>query len=112
MEPVAELRQSFGGECIGDIDVACIRDGRFIVGEVKQSVGLYKRSDFEGMTALARIAQPNEVIFSSLDSPSRMVLQELEIRKTLSPLGITVCWLQLSNICFEPFPAPLKPSSS
>lgn len=100
------LYEKRGNEVFGDIDIVCIQDGKFIIGEIKQSIGLFCKSDFEKMVKIAEIIRPNKLLFSSLDrEPTRFVLENIdEIRKRLAPLEIEVQWYQLHSYVFDAAP--------
>ncbi len=89
-----------------DIDIVCIQDGKFIIGEIKQSIALFKKSDFEKMAEIAELLKPDILLFSSLDpKPNRSVNDNLEIlKKRLAPLEIEVSWYQLHSYIFEASP--------
>ncbi len=83
----------------GELDIVCIKDGKFILGEVKQHVGLFTKKDFEKMAEVATLLKPDLLLFSSLDlEPNSMVKKNIEIlRKQLSNLEIEVKWYPLSR---------------
>ena len=91
---------------ISDLDIVCIKDGKFIIGEIKQSIGLFKKSDFEKMAKIAELLKPDTLIFSSLDpKPNKLVNDRLAIlKRRLVPLGIEVGWYQLHSRIFEASP--------
>lgn len=82
----------------GEIDVACIVDGQFVIGEVKQSVSLFKDSDFTKMAELARLLKPDVIIFSSMDKdPNALVKENIEkMRNDLADLEVDVKWYGIS----------------
>lgn len=90
----------------GELDIVCIQDGKFIIGEVKKSIRLFKRSDFEKMAEIAEWIKPDVLIFSSLDpKPNESVIENIEIlRKRLLPLEIEVKWYKLHSWIFEASP--------
>ena len=51
-----------------EVDIACVQDGKFIIGEVKQSMSLFKKKDFDTMAEIAEQTKPNIVLFSCVDS--------------------------------------------
>ena len=91
---------------VGDLDIAVILDGLFVIGEVKQSVSLFSPSVFETMEEVAKRLQPDRVIFSSLDAePNATVRAGIDkLKASLEPLGIDVCWYPLHRSDFEPAP--------
>lgn len=89
-----------------EIDLLCIKDGKFIIGEVKQSINLFDVSDFDKMEEIAKLIRPDIVLFASLDAaPNRSVTNHIERLKTrLAFLEIDVNWLQLRPWVFSPQP--------
>jgi hypothetical protein len=109
--PSLELLKSEGEDSreyksVGDLDIVCVLDGKFIIGEIKQSVGLFKPSDFEKMADLAEVIRPDLVLFSSLNQkPTRTVSQSIDkVKRRLEPLEIEAEWFELSEHIFEPSP--------
>jgi len=101
-----ELLKKDQDTAFGEIDVLCIQDGKFIIGEVKQSVDLFTKRDFEKMAEIATLIRPHVLLFSSLDrTPSKSVTAHIErIKKQLAHLEIDVRWHQLSRYAFEARP--------
>lgn len=91
---------------VGELDLVCIVDGRFTIGEVKNSIALFKKSDFDALASIAKEIKPDVVLFSALDgSPTRFVQNNIErIRKELEPLEIDVNWYALHHWITEPRP--------
>lgn len=86
---------------VAEVDIACIQDGKFILGEVKQSMSLFRKSDFDAMAEIAQRTKPNVVLFSCIDSqePTRNIVGHIErIRDRLNPLEIDVKWYQLEYL--------------
>ncbi len=90
----------------GEIDVMCIKDGKFVIGEVKQSIDLFKTSDFDKAAEIGRLLKPDIILFSSLDKkPNKFVLDNIaELRNKLKPFEIDVKWYQIHHWVFEPQP--------
>lgn len=80
-----------------EIDLLCIVDGEFIIGEIKQSASLFDKNDFEKMEKVAKLVRPDRIIFSALDGkPSSSVLANIEkMKQDLSYLGIKVEWYSI-----------------
>jgi hypothetical protein len=89
-----------------DLDICCVIDGQFIIGEVKARHGRFHPSDFQKITALAKEIHPDKVVFSSLDKTiSQKRKDDVERVKTeLEPFGIEVEWLHLDPGVFESSP--------
>ena len=84
-----------------EVDIACIQDGKFIIGEVKQSASLFKEKDFDAIANIAERTKPDIVLFSCLDSqqPTKSIGKHIErIRAKLSPLEIDVKWHELEYL--------------
>ena len=84
-----------------EVDIACIQDGKFIIGEVKQSASLFKEKDFDAIANIAERTKPDIVLFSCLDSqqPTKSIDKHIErIRVKLSPLEIDVKWHELEYL--------------
>lgn len=77
-----------------EIDLLCVKDGEFIIGEIKQSVGLFDKNDFEKMEKVAKLIKPDQIIFSALEGkPSTFILENIEkMKSNLSYLEIKVEW--------------------
>ncbi len=93
----------------GELDIICIQDGKFIIGEVKQSIGLFRDSDFKKMKEIALLLKPDKVIFSSLNKASEVtdfVKDKIsELQNELSHLEIIVEWYQIYEYVFDPSPS-------
>ncbi len=91
---------------VGDLDIAVILDGQFVIGEVKQSVTLFEPDDFDKMEKIAKRLFPDKVIFASMESNQNSTVKSgiERLKTTLQPLGIEVCWYQLDRSIFEPAP--------
>ena len=90
----------------GELDIVCLVDGQFVIGEIKQSIGLFKESDFSKMNKIAQLLKPDRIIFSSLDKgASGLVKNEIsKLQKNLSYLEIDVQWYQIHDYVFDPNP--------
>lgn len=93
-------------EICAELDVVCIQDGQFVLGEVKQSVGLFHPEDFKRMKDIAELVRPDKIIFSSLDKePTEFVKENIEKLKTeLAYLEIEVAWYPVRYWIFNPGP--------
>ena len=81
-----------------EVDIACIQDGKFIIGEVKQSMSLFGKSDFDAIAEIAERTKPDIVLFSCIDSqkPTKSIADHIKrIRTKLSPFEIDVKWYEL-----------------
>ncbi len=85
-------------DLIAEVDIACIQDGKFIIGEVKQSIGLFNKNDFDKTAEIAKRVKPDTVLFSCVDNqqPTKNITTHIErIKKELCPLEIDVIWYEL-----------------
>jgi hypothetical protein len=91
---------------VGEVDIAAIVDGNFIIGEIKQSVSLFDSDEFDKITNIAEQVRPDKIIFSSMAlKPNQFVINNIErIKNRLAPLKIEVEWYQLHYWIFDPSP--------
>ena len=78
-------------EKTAEVDIACIQDGKFIIGEVKQSMNLFKTQDFDDIAEIAKRTKPDRVLFSCIDSqqPTCFITRNIErIRENSAPLKL------------------------
>ena len=100
--PQDELSQEL--ETVAEVDIACIQDGKFIIGEVKQSMKLFGKKDFDDMAKIAEKTKPDIVLFSCIASqqPTTFITNHIErIRSKLRPLEIDVQWYQLESLDYS-----------
>ena len=98
-EPEDELSERL--DKIAEVDIACIQDGKFIIGEVKQSASLFRKRDFDAIADIAERTRPDIVLFSCIDSqqPTKFIDSHIKrIRDRLSPLEIDVKWYELEYL--------------
>ena len=89
---------------VAEVDIACIQDGKFIIGEVKQSMGLFRTKDFDDMAEIAQRTKPDIVLFSCIDSdePTSFITNNIErIKSKLSSLEIDVQWYELKSLDYS-----------
>ena len=89
---------------VAEVDIACIQDGKFIIGEVKQSMSLFREKDFDDMAKIAERTKPDTVLFSCVDrqQPTRFITDQIErIQSKLNPLGINVQWYELEALDYS-----------
>ena len=85
-------------DLIAEVDIACIQDGKFIIGEVKQSMSGFKEKDFDKTSEIAKRVKPDTVLFSCIDNqqPTENIKAHIErIKKELCSLEIDVIWYEL-----------------
>ncbi len=68
-------------ELTAEVDIACIQDGKFIIGEVKQSRDLFKKDDFNKTSEIAKRVKPDIVLFSCVDK-QKPTMVDFRIHRT------------------------------
>jgi len=104
--PCLDLFENDDKGPVGDLDIAVIRDGQFVIGEVKQSRDLFDGATFAKMEGIARRLWPDVLLFASMDrEPTALITKEIaRLSEDLRPLGIDVRWYQLHESTFDPSP--------
>gem|GEM_PF-4808816 len=109
--PSLELINKIEGETdkyksVAEIDLLCIKDGKFIIGEIKQSIGLFDEHEFSKMMELGKLLKPDIILFSSLDKkPNKFVEEKIaKLKIDLAYLEIDVQWYPLDSWIFGPCP--------
>jgi hypothetical protein len=78
-----------------EIDLICISDGQFIIGEVKNSAKLFSKNDFDKIEKIALEIHPDKVIFYALEGPFEKVEQYTkDLQKKLSKFCIDVHFIK------------------
>lgn len=87
---------------LGDLDIVCIQDGQFIMGEVKQSSSLFKAKHFEEAFKLAKQIRPNILLFSSYDDKKTKLIEDniKLLQEKLEPYGVKVMWHEAQKISY------------
>jgi len=93
-------------QCLGEIDLLCIKDSKFIIGEIKQTVGLFRADDFNKIGDIAEKIKPDIIIFSSIDiKPNALVEENVKaLQERLKNLEIKVRWYPIRQRAFEASP--------
>lgn len=104
--PSLEIRIEGSSETFSDLDITCVKDGKFIIGEVKEVCSLFKENDFKKMGHIAKLIRPNKVIFSSMDKEPDLITKQRieELKKDLEPFNIEVGWYAFHHWNYEPSP--------
>jgi len=91
-------------EKVTDADIACIQDGRFIMGEIKQSQSQFTLSQMTTLAEVAEIVEADILLFSSLDKETTTRTTHLveAIKQKLKHTDIEVGWYALDERAFEP----------
>jgi hypothetical protein len=105
--PCLDLFEDYDEGPIGDLDIAVILDGKFVIGEVKQSLDLFDEATIVKMGEIARRLLPDVLLFASMEDrqPPKRITNELErLSQQLQPVGVTVRWYPLHGYKFHPSP--------
>jgi hypothetical protein len=104
--PCLDLFENDDKGPIGDLDITVIRDGLFVIGEVKQSRDGFDEAAFVKMEEIARRLLPDVILFASMDrAPTALITKEIDRLSTaLKPLNIAVQWYPLREDKFESDP--------
>jgi hypothetical protein len=104
--PCLDLFEAEGERPVGDLDIAAILDGQFVIGEVKQSRDLFDEAAFVKMEGVARRLLPDVLLFASIErEPNGLITREIRrLSEALGPLGIAVRWYPLHAHIFSPSP--------
>jgi hypothetical protein len=102
--PSVDLFEGFNEPNLGDLDIACILNGEFVIGEIKHSCKLFKEEDIQNLCAIAIRVRADRVIFAALEAePCSKVGKFIErARPQLARFEIRVEWYQLTDYIFEP----------
>ncbi|MFA5062010.1 MAG: hypothetical protein WC526_02605 [Patescibacteria group bacterium] len=90
-----------------ELDLVCIKDGQFVIGEIKQSVSLFGVNDFKKMSDVAKLVRPDTIIFTSMDKegPNALVKDNIKkLKEELAYLEINVEWYPIHYWVFDPRP--------
>lgn len=89
--PPLDLR--VGGKSIGDADIACIADGKFIIGEVKESGRDVKNALGDSLIKAALLVRPDAVVVACPDAKAtkRVQKQVIRVGEAVKHLGIEAC---------------------
>lgn len=104
--PCLDLFEKDSEGPVGDLDIAVILDGQFVIGEVKQSRDLFDEACFAKMEGIARRLLPDILLFASMDrEPTPLINKEIKrLKEALRPLSIAVWWYQLHECKFDASP--------
>jgi hypothetical protein len=90
----------------GDLDIVCLVDGKFVIGEVKKSTNLFTAEVFNNVLRVARMIKPDRVLFSALEGQDRpMINQNIKrLGSELAALEVSVEWYPLRKWYTDPSP--------
>lgn len=87
-----------------DLDIVCIKDGRFVIGEVKSSQARFQLEHCLKLAKIAKAVNADILLFSSLERESTRAMQEIlgKVKEELKDSKVDVGWYQLGAEMFEP----------
>lgn len=90
-------------DSLAEIDIICISDGNFIIGEVKNSAKLFSQADFNKIEKIALKIRPDKVVIYALEGPYENALKLTEnLKAKISPYAIDVSFIKPSEHIKEP----------
>ncbi len=86
---------SYNGSPLTDLDVVAIQDGQLVIGEVKNSVGLFNDDEIEKLAKAAKRIRPYKVVLFSPDAEDNAVTQTFvsNLKAKIGLSEIKVEWL-------------------
>lgn len=87
-----------------DLDIVCIKDGRFVIGEVKSSQARFALEHCLKLAKIAKAIEADILLFSSLEKETTRAMQEIlgKVKEELKDSKVDVGWYQLGAEIFEP----------
>ena len=91
-------------ERLTDLDIVCIKDGRFIIGEVKSNQTRFELQHCLKLAKIAKAVEADILLFSSLEKETTRAMQEIlnKVKEELKDSKVDVGWYQLGAEIFEP----------
>lgn len=104
--PSLNLYEESSGGPAAELDIVCIQDGKFIIGEVKTSAGAFRQQHFDKAREVALKLRPNVVLFAALEGEASQDVVEMmaSLKAELRSQGTDVLWHRLPSHIFEPAP--------
>jgi hypothetical protein len=86
-----------------EIDIVCIKNGKFVIGEIKTSAEGFKDSDLNKFIELCKYIKPDEAIIGAFyDNKGKLPKLAQKLKIALSQYGIEVISLTPDNYVFKP----------
>jgi len=86
-----------------EIDIACIENGKFAIGEIKTSAEGFKKSDIKKFINICKDIEPDEAIIGAFyDKKNRIPKLAKKLQKELAPYEIEVKSLTPEEYVFNP----------
>ncbi len=91
-------------ERLTDLDIVCIKDGRFVIGEVKSSQARFELGQCLKLAKIAKAVDADILLFSSLEKESTPAMQGIlgKVKEELKDSKVDVGWYQLGEDIFKP----------
>jgi hypothetical protein len=87
-----DLRESYDGDVVTDLDIIVVRDGEFIIGEVKSSPNRFDADVLASIASVAEKIHPNRVILAAPGKEWPISVQQpaAKLAETLRDFGTEV----------------------
>jgi len=86
-----------------EIDIACIENGKFAIGEIKTSAEAFKKLDIKKFINICKDIEPDEAIIGAFyDKKGKIPKLAKELQEKLAPYGIEVKSLTPEDYVFDP----------
>lgn len=85
----------YSGNTLTDLDVIAIQDGELVIGEVKNSIGLFDNDELEKLSKAAKRIMPSKVVLFSPDATDNATTQNLvsNLKSMIGSPDVKVEWL-------------------
>lgn len=102
--PNLELTKTFDSEIPdAELDIVCVSDGKFIIGEAKNSAALFGPAESKKIRDIAIEIRPDKVVIFALKGPYEKAEKHTEMLKSeLKPYGIDVKFMHPPDSYFHP----------
>jgi len=67
--PCLELKEDYEGRILAEVDIACISDGKFIIGEIKTKASQFSLDEIQKLCTVARNVLPQQIVIGAFDPP-------------------------------------------
>ena len=87
-----DLRKTRGGDKVTDLDIIVVRNGKFVIGEVKSSPDGVDDATIASLTEVAAILRPDVLVVAAVAQkwPAAVAARLEHLTAGLAPLGISV----------------------
>jgi len=89
--PCLELWDDYDGRKLAEVDIACIIDGQFTIGEIKTSSSEFSQEEIEKLCVVARNVLPDQIVIGALHPPYKDLNDAaVKIAHALKDIGVKV----------------------